>query len=65
MSAFLALLSLLTAVALLPVPGGVLFSPFLFGLFLLCLVGVLAGLPDRRVRQRQPVLDPRRWRNDS
>jgi hypothetical protein len=65
MSALVAVVSLALAVALLPVPGGVLFSPFLFGLFLLALVGVFAGLEDRSVRRHEPVLDPRRWRDGS
>jgi hypothetical protein len=66
MSAVLAAVSLLLTVAsLLAIPVGAIFAPFLFGLFLLALVGVLGGLGDRTVRQREPVLDPRRWRNGS
>jgi hypothetical protein len=66
MSALVAVVSLFLLVASLPVFGiGVLFALFLFGLFLLALVGVLAGLEDRTVRQHDPVLDPRRWRNGS
>jgi hypothetical protein len=62
---FLAVVALLLTVATLAVPGGVLFTPFLFGLFLLALVGVLGRLEDRTVRQHDPALDPRRWRNGS
>jgi hypothetical protein len=45
-----------------PVIGGVVFAAVLFGLFLLALVSVLAGV-DRRVRQHDPPLDPRGWRS--
>jgi hypothetical protein len=67
MSAVLAVASLFVFVALMPVVGvGVLFAPFVLGLFLLALIGVLAGLEDQTVRQRGGVLDdPRRWRNGS
>jgi hypothetical protein len=36
------------------VPGGSLFAMLTFGLFLLALVGVLAGLDDTTVRQHNP-----------
>jgi hypothetical protein len=62
---YVAVAALLLSVAMLPLWGGVLFALFLFGLFLLALVGVLSGLDDRAVRQRDPVLDPRGWRNGS
>jgi hypothetical protein len=56
----------LTAASLLAAPAdGVVFTPFLFGLFLLALVGVFGGLEDRTVRQDNPVLDGTRWRNGS
>jgi hypothetical protein len=46
--------------------GGVVFALFLFGpLFLLALVGVLAGLEDRAVRQHNPSMNPREWREGS
>jgi hypothetical protein len=45
-----ALVSLLVSVVLLPIPGGVVFAPFAFGLFLLALAGVLAGR-DRPARR--------------
>jgi hypothetical protein len=60
---YVAVAALLLTAATLPVVGGVLFALLLFGLFLLALVGVLGGLEDRTVRQHDPVLDPRRWRN--
>jgi hypothetical protein len=62
---YVAVAALLLTAATLPVVGGVLFALLLFGLFLLALVGVLGGLEDRTVRQHDPVLDPRRWRNGS
>ena len=65
MSALIAVVSLLLTVALLPVPGGVIFAPFTFGLFLLSLVGVVRGVDDRSVRQRNPRVDPTRWRGNS
>lgn len=52
---------LLTVVALLS-GVGVLFAPFLLGAFLLALVGVLGAQSDRRVRQREPAMDPCAWR---
>ena len=51
----------LTLVSLLP-PGGVLFAPFLFGLFLLSLVGVLARHSNRSAPRRGPTLDATGWR---
>lgn len=63
---FLAVLALFLAVASLMVVGGVVFAALLFfPLFLLALVGVLAGLQDRSVRQHDPVLDGRSWRTGS
>jgi hypothetical protein len=58
-----AVLTLFGTVALLPVIGGVLFAMVLFVVFLGALVGVLSGLEDRTVRQHNPVLDPKGWRN--
>ena len=43
----------------------VIFAPFLFGRFLLSLLGVLGGLKDPSVRQHNPAANPRRWRNGS
>ncbi|MGH2779868.1 MAG: hypothetical protein ACRDLA_00330 [Thermoleophilaceae bacterium] len=62
MSSLVAVASLFGAVALTPVIGGVLFAFVLIGIFLLALVGVMAGLEDRTVRQRDPDMDPTRWR---
>jgi hypothetical protein len=62
---YLALAVLVLTVATLPVIGGVLFAPFLFGAFLLALIGVLGGLADRSVRRHDPAMDPARWRNGS
>jgi hypothetical protein len=42
--------------------GGALFAPFLFGLFLLGLIGVIAGSEDRTVRRHDPPMSPRTWR---
>ena len=65
MSAFVAVSSLFASVALLVVPGGALIAPFSLGLSLLALVGVMGGLENRTVRQRDPELDPRGWRDGS
>jgi hypothetical protein len=44
--------------------GGVILALFLFfPLFLLGLVGVLAGLEDRTVQQHNPAADGTKWRN--
>ena len=64
-SAFVAVASLMVTVALLPVPGGVLFAMFTFGIFLLALGGVLAGLENQTVRQRDTSVDPKGWRDGS
>ena len=64
-SAFVAVASLLVTVALLPLPGGVLFAMFSFGLFLLALGGVFAGLENRTVRQHDASTDARGWRDGS
>ena len=66
MSAFVVVASLVVTVALLPVPGpSVVFAPFSLGLALLALVGVLTGVEDRTVRQRDPAMKPRGWRDNS
>jgi hypothetical protein len=65
MSALLAVLSPVLAVALLLVPGGVLFAPLLLGLLLLALVGIFGELKERTVRQHNPTMNPRRWRDGS
>jgi hypothetical protein len=65
MSALVAVLSLALTLALLLLPGGVLFAPFSLGLFLLALTGVLGGVEDRTVRQHDPAMTPRSWREGS
>ena len=60
-----AIVSLILTVALVPVMGAVLFAVVLFAVFILALVGVLAGLEDRTVRQHDPAIDPGRWRHGS
>jgi hypothetical protein len=61
---FLAVAGLLLAYASLLVIGGVILALFLFfPLFLLGLVGVLAGLEDRTVQQHNPTADGTKWRN--
>jgi len=65
MSALIAVGSLVVLVALLIAPGGVLLAPFVFGVFLLALAGVLGGLNDHTVRQHNPKMNPRGWRNGS
>jgi hypothetical protein len=66
LSAAVAVMSLLAAVAFVPVIGvGALFATILFGGFLLALVGVFSGVEDRTVRQHDPSMDPKGWRNGS
>jgi hypothetical protein len=55
----IAVFSLLGAVALLLVPGGVLLAPVLLGAALLALTGGLGGLEDRSVRQHDPPMNPK------
>jgi len=55
--------SLFLTAILLPVFGGALFALFTFGAFLLSLVGVIGGSDDRSVRQHEPSMDGRSWRN--
>jgi hypothetical protein len=55
--------SLLGAVVFVPLIVGALISLVLLGVFLLALVGVFSGLEDRTVRQHEPSMDPRGWRN--
>jgi Sec-independent protein secretion pathway component TatC len=55
----------LTAASLLVV-GGAVFALFLFfPLFLLGLLGVMAGLEDRTVQQHNPSMNGREWRDGS
>ena len=57
-----AMAALFLAVATLLPAGGVLFTPFLLGLFLLALVGVFTRHSDRRVSRQDPTLDAKSWR---
>jgi hypothetical protein len=61
----IAVLSLLGAAASLLVPGGVLLAPVLLGAALLALTGALGGLENRSVRQHNPPLNPKGWRDGS
>ena len=61
-SSLIAVASLFLAVAFVPVVGAALIVLLLFGVFLLALVGVFSGLDNRTVRQHDPALDGRRWR---
>jgi hypothetical protein len=63
LSSLAAVVSLILTVAFIPVVGGVLFAMVFFGLFLLALVGVLGGLGNRTVRQRNPSMNPSEWRD--
>jgi hypothetical protein len=63
---FVAVVSLALTVASLLVIGGAVFALFRFWpLFLLALIAVLAGLKARTVRQHNPPLNLRRWRDGS
>jgi hypothetical protein len=64
-SALIAVGSLLGAVVFIPLIVGALLSLILVGLFLLALVGVFSGLEDHTVRQHDPPMDPKGWRNGS
>lgn len=55
--------ALILTVATLPVLGGVLLAPFLLGLAVLALTGVLAGRTDGSVERRETRLDPCAWRD--
>ena len=63
LSSLAAVVSLILTVAFIPIVGGVIFAMVFFGLFLLALVGVIGGLEDRTVRQRNPSMNPREWRD--
>jgi len=65
LSSLVAVVSLILTVAFIPVVGGVIFSMVFFGLFLLALVGVVGGVEDRTVRQRNPSLSPTEWRTSN
>jgi hypothetical protein len=63
LSSLVALSALGLTVVMLPVIGGALFAMVFFGLFVLALVGVLAGVDDHAVRQKNTPTDPTGWRN--
>jgi multisubunit Na+/H+ antiporter MnhB subunit len=65
LSSLVALVSLALTIVLLPVPGGAFFAMVTFGLFLLALVGVIGGMDDQDVRQRNPSMNPTAWRDDA
>jgi hypothetical protein len=65
MSVVIALGSLFTSIALLLVPGGILFAPFVLGISALAFVAVLGSVGDRTVREHTPTLNPRGWREGS
>jgi hypothetical protein len=60
----IAVVSLLGAASLL-VPRDALLAPVLLGAALLALTGGLGGLEDRSVRQHDPPMNPKGWRDDS
>lgn len=60
----IALGSLVLTVVFIPIIGAVVFSMVTFVLFVGALVGVIAGLEDHTVRQHNPRMDPRGWRDD-
>ena len=64
-SSLIAVVALFGAAALTPVLGGVILGFVLLAVFLLALFGVMDGLEDRTVRQRNPSMDPTGWRNGS
>ena len=66
LSSSVAVVSLLLAAASLIVLGGAVLALLVFfPLFLLALVAVLSGLERRTVRQHNPAMDPRTWRDGS
>jgi len=56
---------ILTAGSLLVIGGAILALFLFFPLFLLALVGVLAGLDDRTVRQADPSMNATAWQGGS
>jgi hypothetical protein len=63
--AYLAIAALFLTVATVPVVGAALFTLVLIGLFLLALVGVVGSLENHTVRQHNPAMNPRGWRDGS
>lgn len=64
-SLFTVVLLFLTVASLLVIGGALVALLLFFPLFLLAVIGVLSGLEDSTVRQRNPSMDPTRWRNGS
>jgi predicted ABC-type exoprotein transport system permease subunit len=65
-SALVAVSALFLSIAFPLILGGVIFALFLFlPLFLLALVGVLNTFEERTVRQHDPSVDPRGWREQA
>jgi hypothetical protein len=64
-SASVALGSLFLGIALVPAVGAAVFTMVLFGLFFLALVGVVASVEDKTVRQRSPSMNATKWRDGS
>jgi hypothetical protein len=62
LSALVALVALVLTVVTLPIIGGALFAMVFFGLFVLALVGVLTGVDDHTVHQKDTPTDPTGWR---
>ncbi len=66
LSALVAVVCLFLTAASLMVVGGAAFALLLFfPLFLLALLGVMAGLEDRTVQQHNPSMNGREWRDGS
>ena len=63
LSSLVALVALGLTIAFFPIIGGALFAMVFFGLFALAVVGVLSGVDDRTVRQKDVPTDPTGWRN--
>ncbi|HKD32437.1 MAG TPA: hypothetical protein VKB73_03095 [Gaiellaceae bacterium] len=61
LSALIAVFSLVSTAALVAMPGGVLLAFFTFGLFAFALPGVFGE--NRTVRQHDPTVNPRAWRD--
>ena len=62
-SSLVALFALGLTIVFLPVIGGALFAMVFFGLFVLALVGVLTGVDDHTVHQKDAPTDPTAWRD--
>jgi hypothetical protein len=63
LSSLTAIVALGLTILFLPIIGGALFAMVFFGLFLLAIVGVLSGVEDHSVQQKDVPIDPTGWRN--